>query len=45
MFININEIRNIIHIQIQAALWECCHPSFAAIVSKHENYNYKRLEN
>lgn len=38
MFLNINEIRNIIHIQIQAALWECCHPSFATIVSKHENY-------
>lgn len=38
MFININEVKKIIHVQIQAALWECCHPSFARQVSDHKNY-------
>lgn len=38
MFISIQELKNIIHTQVQAALWECCHPSFAAKVSDHSAY-------
>lgn len=38
MFINVNEVKEIIHNQIQVALWECCHPNFATLVSDHRNY-------
>lgn len=38
MPININELREIIHTQIQAALWECCHPLFASQISSHPDY-------
>lgn len=43
MFINVSEVKGIIDIQIQSALWECCHPSFATLVSNHEDY--ERLVN
>lgn len=39
MLSDVFEFKKIIHAQIQAALWECCHPSFANQVSNHPVYD------
>lgn len=38
MLIDIHELRQIIHAQIQVAIWECCHPHFASQISNHPHY-------
>ncbi|NHB58023.1 serine acetyltransferase [Acinetobacter shaoyimingii] len=39
MLIEVHELKKIINAQVQAALWECCHPNFANDVSDDAKYS------